>query len=74
MIAPIIYTGDQRVHRSRVVMFAAIRLRGSGFKHRTGQKFETRFLLHLHPSGGEGVSHVQGEAIRRRYIKPEYLS
>jgi len=25
-------------------------------------------------SGGEGISAVQGEAIRRRYIKPEYLS
>jgi len=24
-------------------------------------------------SGGEGMSPVQGEAIRRRYIKPEYL-
>src|SRR6218665_3598685 len=62
------------VHRSRVVMFAAIRLRGPGFKPRPGQKFETRFLLHSHPSGGEGVSPVQGEAIRCRYIKPEYLS
>ena len=40
---------------------------------RPGQKFELRFLLHSHPSGGEGVSPVQGEAIRRRYIKPEYL-
>src|SRR6218665_97569 len=31
-------------------------------------------LLHLHPSSGEGVSPVQGQAIRRRHIKPEYLS
>src|SRR6218665_1466653 len=52
----------------------AIRLRGPGFKPRPGQKFETRFLLHSHPSGGEGVSPMQGEAIRRLYIKPEYLS
>src|SRR6218665_107338 len=62
------------MRRSRVVTFAAIRLRGPGFKPRPGQKFEMRFLLHSHPSGGEGVSPVQGEAIRRRYIKPEYLS
>src|SRR6218665_1626844 len=62
------------VRSSRVVTFAAIRLRGPGFKPRPGQKFETRLLLHSHPSGGEGVSPVQGEAIRRRYIKPEYLS
>ena len=62
------------VHRRRVVMFAAIRLRGPGFKPQPGQKFETTFLLHSHPSSGEGVSPVQGEAIRRRYIKPEYLS
>jgi len=47
---------------------------GPGFKRQPGQKFETRFLLHSHPRGGEGVSPVQGEAIRRRYIKPEYLS
>jgi len=33
-----------------------------------------RVLLHPHPSGGEDVSPVQGEAIRRRYIKPEYQS
>ena len=38
------------------------------------EKFETRFLLHSHPSGGEGMSPVQGDAIRRRYIKSEYLS
>src|SRR6218665_1555407 len=57
-----------------MVTFAATRLRGSGFKPRPGQKFETRFLLHSHPSGGEGVSSVQGEAIRRRYIKAEYFS
>src|SRR6218665_1803014 len=63
------------MRRSRVVTFAAIRLQGPGFKPRPGeQEFETRFLLHPHPSGGEGVSPVQGEAIRRRYIKPEYLS
>ena len=61
------------VHRSRVVTFAAIRLWGPGFKPRPGQKFEARFLLHSHSSGGEGVSLVQGEAIRLRYIKPEYL-
>ena len=61
------------VRRSRVVTFAAIRLRGPGFKPRPGQKFETRFLLHSHHSGGEGVSPVQGEAIRRCYIKLEYL-
>ena len=29
-------------------------------------------MLQLHPSGGEGVSPVQGESIRRRHIKPEY--
>src|SRR6218665_2451404 len=63
----------REVRRSRVVTFAAIRLRGPGFKLRPRQKFEARFLLHSHPSGGEGVSPVQGEAIRRRYIKPEYL-
>src|SRR6218665_2052632 len=62
------------VRRSRAVTFAAIRLRGPWFKTRPGHKFETRFLLHSHPSGGEGVSPVQGEAIRCRYIKPEYLS
>ena len=62
------------VCRSRVVMFAAIRLWGPRFKPRPGQKFETRFLLHSHPGGGEGVSPMQGEAIRRRYIKPEYQS
>ena len=56
------------VARSRVVMFAAIRLRGTGFKPRPRQKFETRFLLHSHPSGGEGVSPVQGEAISDHYI------
>jgi len=39
-----------------------------------GQKFETRFLLQAHPSGGEGVSPVKGDAVRRHYIKPEYLS
>ena len=62
------------VRCSRVVTFAAIRLRGPGFKPRPGQKFETRFLLHSHPSGGEGMSPVQGEAKGRHYIKPEYLS
>ena len=62
------------VRRSQVVTFVAIRLRGLRFKPQPGQKFETRFLLHSHPSGGEGVSPVQGEAIRRRCIKPEYLS
>src|SRR6218665_3043881 len=40
------------------------------FNSRLGQKFETRFLLHSQPSGGQGVSPVQGEAIRRRYIIP----
>src|SRR6218665_2094615 len=60
--------------RSRVVTFEAIRLRGPGFKPQQRQKFEMRFLLHSHPSDGEGVSPMQGEAIRRRYIKPEYLS
>ena len=49
----------------------SIRLLGPGFEPRLGQKFETRFPLHSHPSGGEGVSPVQGEAIRRRYIKTE---
>ena len=49
--------------RSRVVTFNAIRLRGPGFKPRSGQKFEKRkFLLQAHPSGGEGVSPMQGEA------------
>ena len=43
------------VRCSRVVTFAAIRLRGPGFKPRPGQKFETRLLLHSYPSGGEGV-------------------
>src|SRR6218665_3229613 len=62
------------VHLSRVVTFAAIRLRGLGFKPWQGQKFETSFLLHSHPSGGEGVSPVQGEAIRHQCMKPEYLS
>src|SRR6218665_96450 len=62
------------VRRSRVVTFAAIRLRGPGFKPRPGQKFETRFMLHSQPSGGEGVSPMQGVATRRHYIKPEYLS
>jgi len=51
------------VRRSRVVTFAAVRLRGSWFKPRPGQKLETRFLLHSHPSGGEGMSPMQGEAI-----------
>ena len=60
------YTG---VRRSRVVTFAAIRLLGPWFKPRPGQKFETRFLLHSHPSGGEGVPPVQGEIIRRRYMR-----
>jgi len=59
------------VRRSQLVTFAAIRLQGPGFKPPPGPKFETRFLLHSHPSGGKGVSPVQGEAIRRRYIKPE---
>ena len=54
-------------------MFAAIRLQGPGFKPRPGHKFETKFLLHSNPYGGEGMSPVQGEAIRRHYIKPEYL-
>src|SRR6218665_2741787 len=62
------------VRRSRVVTFAAIRLRGPGFKPRPVQKFENRFLIHSQPSRCEGVSPVQSEAIRRRYIKPEYLS
>src|SRR6218665_1377107 len=62
-----------RVRRSQMVTFAAIRLRGPGFKPRPGQKFETGFLLHSHPSSGEDVSPMQGEAIRRHYIKPEYL-
>ena len=62
------------VRRSRVVTFAAIRLWGPEFKSRPEQKFKTAFLLHSHPSGGEGVSPVQGEAIRRRYIKPDYVS
>jgi len=57
------------VRRSRAII-----LRGTGFKPRPGQKFETRFLLHSHPNGGEDVSPVQGEAIRLRYINPEYLS
>ena len=39
--------------RSRVVTFTAIRLRGPGFNPN---------LLQAHPSGGEGVSPVQGEA------------
>ena len=66
-------TGTNRpgVRRSRVVTFTVIRLGGAGFKPRPLQKFETKFLLHSHHSGGEGVSAVQGEAIRRRYIKPE---
>src|SRR6218665_2702488 len=34
------------VRRSLVVTFAAFRLQGSRFKPRSGQKFETRFLLH----------------------------
>ena len=62
------------MRRSRVVTFAAIRLRGPEFKPRPGQKFETRLMLHSHPTGGDGVSPVQGEAIRRGYIKPECLS
>ena len=40
--------------RSRVVTFTAIRLRGPGFKW--------KFLFQVHPSGGEGVSPMQGEA------------
>ena len=59
------------VRRGRVVTFEAIRLRGPGFKPQPSQKFETRFLLHWHPSNGESV---QGEAIRRHYINSEYLS
>ena len=62
------------MRRRRAVTFTAIRLRGPGFKPRPGQKFETRFPIHSHSSGGEGVSPVQGEAITRRYIKPEYFS
>ena len=61
--------GSLGVCRSPMVTFAAIRLRGPGFEPWPGQKFEMRFLLHLHPSGGEGVSPVQGEAIRRSYTK-----
>src|SRR6218665_115753 len=58
------------VCRSRVATFAVIRLRGPGFKPQPGEKFETRFLLHSHLSGGEDVPPVQGEVIRSRYIKP----
>src|SRR6218665_1871090 len=65
---------DIGVRRSLVATFAAIRLRGPRFKPRPGQKFETRILLQSHLSGGEDVSPMQGEAIRLRYIKPEYLS
>ena len=57
------------MRRIGAVMFRAIRLRGPGFKPRPGQKSEMRFLLHSHPSGGEGVSPVRGEAIRCCYIK-----
>src|SRR6218665_1191728 len=49
--------------RSRLVTFTAIRLRGPGFKPRPGQTFENgKNMLQTHPSGGEGVSPVQGEA------------
>ena len=44
--------GLRGVRRSRVVTFAAIRLRGPG----------------------SPMPPMQGEAIRCRYIKPEYLS
>ena len=47
--------GSKGVRRSRVVKFAAIRLRGPGFKPRPGQKFKMRLLLHSHPSGVESV-------------------
>src|SRR6218665_4065195 len=60
--------------RSRVVTFEAIKLRGPGFKPQQRQKFEMRFLLHSHPSDGEGVSPVPGAAIRRRHTKPQYIS
>ena len=46
--------------RSRVVTFTAIRLRGPEFKPRPGQKFENE-IFQAHPSGGEGVSPMQGE-------------
>ena len=39
-----------------------------------GDIWKWKFLLQSHPSGGKGVSPVQGEAVRRRYIYPEYLS
>jgi len=58
------------VRRSRVVTFTAIidcEIRGSV----GAEIWKRKFLLHSHSSGGEGVSSVQGEVIRRRYIKPE---
>ena len=61
------------VRCSRVVTFLAIRLQGLGFKPWPEQKFETRFLLHSHPSGIEGMSPVQGEAIGCCYIIPILL-
>ena len=40
-----------------VVTFAAIRLQGPRFKPRPGQKFETRFLLHVHSCSPLGPQH-----------------
>jgi len=55
-----------------VITFMAIRLRGPGFKPRPGQKFENEnFCFNRTPAV---VSPVQGEAIRCRYTRPEYLS
>jgi len=46
------------VHHSQVVTFTTIRLRGLGLKPWPGQKFETRFLLHSHPSAQRWWRHV----------------
>src|SRR6218665_1855696 len=44
------------VRYSLVVTFVAIRMQGLRFKPRTGQKFETRFLLHAHPCSASGIT------------------
>src|SRR6218665_645201 len=41
---------------SLVVTFAAIKLQGPRFKPRPRQKFETRFLLHVHPCSASGTT------------------
>src|SRR6218665_3375486 len=60
--------------RSRVVKFTATRLRGPGFKPRPGQKFENENFCFKRTPTVVKACHPRRVRLRRRYIKPDFLS